>query len=176
MVVEVGKVASGAEIDIWTGELKAPDAPGRYVGYWRLKADGELFGNSLWIEINVVESDSHHSSDESMAASSIIMPTPPSVPHTEHPPSLTAHTHSTQTTSVVSTAMEDNMSDAGSDISLISMPSSSEDEDEALWHDTRSQATTELAAAGTTRANASPSHASAMDYVLLYDDNSSEDE
>ncbi|CAA7264849.1 unnamed protein product [Cyclocybe aegerita] len=184
MVVEVGKVASGAEADIWTGELKAPDAPGRYVGYWRLKADGELFGNSLWIEINVVESDSHHSSGESMAASSIIMPTPPSVPHTEHPPSLTAHTHSTETTSVVSTATEDNMSDAGSDISLISMPSSSEDEDEALWHDTRSQATAELAAAGTTRANASPSHTStagrsnsvsAMDYVLLYDDNS-EDE
>lgn len=30
--------------------LQAPDKPGRYVGYWRMKADGELFGNSLWIE------------------------------------------------------------------------------------------------------------------------------
>jgi len=50
MAVELGKVSAGAEIDVWTGELKAPDVPGRYVGYWRLRADGELFGNSLWIE------------------------------------------------------------------------------------------------------------------------------
>jgi len=50
MTVELGKVAAGAEIDVWTGELKAPEVPGRYVGYWRLKANGELFGNSLWVE------------------------------------------------------------------------------------------------------------------------------
>jgi next-to-BRCA1 protein 1 len=50
MTVELGKVSAGAEIDVWTGELKAPDVPGRYVGYWRLRANGELFGNSLWIE------------------------------------------------------------------------------------------------------------------------------
>jgi next-to-BRCA1 protein 1 len=50
LTVELGKVSAGAEIDVWTGELKAPDAPGRYVGYWRLRANGEVFGNSLWIE------------------------------------------------------------------------------------------------------------------------------
>ena len=50
VAVEVGSVAAGKEVDVWTGELKAPDVPGRYVGYWRLRADGELFGNSLWIE------------------------------------------------------------------------------------------------------------------------------
>jgi len=64
------------------------------------------------------------------------------------------------------------------------MPSSpSSDEDEALWHDTRSYTTEELAAAAAARANsnrtapsigdAASTPASAMDYVLLYDDNSS---
>jgi next-to-BRCA1 protein 1 len=50
VVVSVGKTAPGQIVDIWTGELKAPEIPGRYVGYWRLKADGVLFGNSLWVE------------------------------------------------------------------------------------------------------------------------------
>ena len=50
VVVAVGKTAPGHIVDIWTGELKAPETAGRYVGYWRLKADGVLFGNSLWIE------------------------------------------------------------------------------------------------------------------------------
>ncbi|KAF8167336.1 hypothetical protein B0H34DRAFT_681448 [Crassisporium funariophilum] len=172
--VEVGKVSAGAEVDIWTGELKAPDAPGRYVGYWRLRADGELFGNSLWIEINVVESDSHHSSDESMAASSIIMPTASSAPQSEHIASTTVQSVSAPSTM----ATDDNLSDAGSDnssISLISMPSSpSDDEDEALWHDSRSQTTAERAAAAAASAAGTP--ASAMDFVMLYDDNSSSEE
>ena len=53
MAVHVGKTAPGQIVDLWTGELKAPETPGRYVGYWRLRADGELFGNSLWIELVV---------------------------------------------------------------------------------------------------------------------------
>jgi hypothetical protein len=48
--VPVGKTGPGETIEVWTGELKAPDVPGRYVGYWRLRANGELFGNSLWVE------------------------------------------------------------------------------------------------------------------------------
>lgn len=49
--VDVGFVKSGEEIDLYTGELKAPDVPGRYVGYWRLKnATTHLFGGSIWIE------------------------------------------------------------------------------------------------------------------------------
>jgi hypothetical protein len=182
--IHLGKVAAGVEVDVWTSELKAPEIPGRYVGYWRLKADDELFGNSLWIEINVVESDSHSSSENSMAASSIIMPTPSSIQRTvasvtEHAASVSAATTEGFT--------EDNLSDAGSDISLISMPSSpSSDEDEALWHDTRSYTTEEraaVAAANAARASSNRSApsidheastpASAMDYVLLYDDNSS---
>jgi len=170
--IELGKVCAGAEIDVWTGELKAPDAPGRYVGYWRLKADGEVFGNSLWIEINVVEADSHHSSDESMAASSIIMPTASSAPRSHQVASTTIRSGPTSLTST-----EDNISDAGSDISLISMPSSpSDSEDETLWHDSRSQTTAELAAAAAAAASAPATPSSAIDYVLLYDDNSSEEE
>ncbi|KIM47460.1 hypothetical protein M413DRAFT_22123 [Hebeloma cylindrosporum] len=187
MTVELGKVSAGAEIDVWTGELKAPDVPGRYVGYWRLKANGELFGNSLWIDINVVESDSHHSAEESMASSSIIMPVPnaASLHASTHVPSETAHSVTESGPASIS-SIDDSISDAGSDISLISMPSSSDDEDEALWHDTRSQTTAELAAAAAARAAAtagssaaaSPrapgSTVTAMDYVVLYDDNSSE--
>jgi len=173
--VVIGEVAAGAEFDVWTGELKAPDTPGRYVGYWRMKAEGELFGNSLWIEINVVESDSHHSSNDSMAASSVIMPVAsPSAQQNEHVPSSVVY--SLSATSTIAT--DDDISEIDSDscsISLISMPSSpSDDEDEALFHDCRSQTTAERAAAAAAAAPATP--ATGMDYVMLYDDNSSSEE
>jgi next-to-BRCA1 protein 1 len=68
--VKVGSIKVGAEIDLWAGELKvcrlflsypcttlnytrlqAPDAPGRYIAYWRLRDDqGQLFGNTIWVE------------------------------------------------------------------------------------------------------------------------------
>ncbi|KAF8910162.1 hypothetical protein CPB84DRAFT_1958637 [Gymnopilus junonius] len=171
--VVLGKVAAGADIEVWTGELKAPDAPGPYVGYWRLKADGEVFGDSLWIEINVVEADSH-SSSESMASSSVIMPGVSSAPQSQHVASTTVRTNSVPTDL---TSTDDNMSDAGSDVSLISMPSSpSVSDDDAMWHDTRSHATTELGGAAASGAPAQPSNSSAIDYVLLYDDSSSSEE
>ncbi|PPQ79402.1 hypothetical protein CVT25_002672 [Psilocybe cyanescens] len=179
LTVELGKVAAGAEIDVWTGELKAPDAPGRYVGYWRLKADGELFGNSLWIEINVVEADSHHSSNaSSMAASSVIMPRASVDEASRQALSLTVQSASGDTATI---STEDDISDADSDISLISMPSSpSDDEDEGLFHDSRSYTTAELAAAAAAAASsarsAPSSNTSAMDYVLLYDDTSSSED
>ncbi|KAJ7751215.1 hypothetical protein DFH07DRAFT_745724 [Mycena maculata] len=74
--VLVGAVKVGAEIELWTGELKAPEAPGRYVSYWRLRdGQGQLFGDSLWIEyvscsINVAETRSNESS---LSSSSIIV-------------------------------------------------------------------------------------------------------
>lgn len=121
--------------------------------------------------INVVESDSHHSSDDSMAASSIIMPNSPSAQQSEHVPSTTVHSASAVSTIVT----DDSISEIGSDNSsvfMISMPSSpSDDEDEALFHDSRSQNTADRAV-GTVTAT----HASGMDYVMLYDDNSSSEE
>lgn len=66
---KVGVVHPGQDLDIWTGDLKvcahpyynggkratdffkAPDVPGRYVGYWRLSdGQGSFFGSSVWIE------------------------------------------------------------------------------------------------------------------------------
>ncbi|KAJ7897137.1 hypothetical protein B0H14DRAFT_2175983, partial [Mycena olivaceomarginata] len=38
--VPIGSVKVGAEVELWTGELKAPETPGRYVSYWRLR-DGQ---------------------------------------------------------------------------------------------------------------------------------------
>jgi next-to-BRCA1 protein 1 len=119
--------------------------------------------------INVVESDSHHFSDDSMASSSIIMPiSSPSALQSEHVPSTTVRSVSAVSTIVT----DDDISEIGSDsssVSLISMPSSPEDdEDDALFHDSRSQTTADrAAAAGTT---------SGMDFVMLYDDSSSSEE
>jgi hypothetical protein len=49
--VPIGSVKVGAEVELWTGELKAPETPGRYVSYWRLHdGQGRLFGESIWIE------------------------------------------------------------------------------------------------------------------------------
>ena len=147
--------------------------------------ENERSNDVFLFSINVVESDIHHSSEESMASSSVIMPMPnaASVHASTQVPSETAHSVTESIPASVS-SIDDSISDAGSDVSLISMPSSSEDEDEALWHDTRSQTTAELAAAAAAAQAAAVSSAAsprapgstvtAMDYVVLYDDNSSE--
>ena len=120
--------------------------------------------------INVVESDSHHSSDDSMAASSIIMPlSSPSAQQSEHVASTTVRSLSGVSTIVTDDSISEMDSDSGS-VSLISMPSSpSDDEDEALFHDSRSQTTADRVADATATT-------SGMDYVMLYDDNSSSEE
>jgi hypothetical protein len=47
----VGGVPPGEEVDVWTGEMKAPDVPGKYISYWRLcDSKGRRFGHSIWIE------------------------------------------------------------------------------------------------------------------------------
>ncbi|RXW18003.1 hypothetical protein EST38_g7864 [Candolleomyces aberdarensis] len=63
--VKIGSAKPGQVVDVWTGELKAPEVAGRYVGYWRLRhgETKEVFGNSIWVEIQVVEAELH-SSDE----------------------------------------------------------------------------------------------------------------
>jgi hypothetical protein len=48
---KVGGVPPGEEVDVWTGEMKAPDVPGKYISYWRLcDSKGRRFGHSIWIE------------------------------------------------------------------------------------------------------------------------------
>ncbi|KAF9055837.1 hypothetical protein BJ165DRAFT_1521806 [Panaeolus papilionaceus] len=156
--VNVGSVAPGAEAEISTGELKAPEVPGRYVSYWRLQTGEELFGNSLWVEIRVVEADS----DSSMASSAVIMPSVSSATQSENPPT-------TGTASTLS-AM-DTLSDVGSDDSgsLISMP----DSDEEMWHDIPSHFSGTEAATSPAPAPAASVPNAGADFVLLYDDRSS---
>jgi hypothetical protein len=48
---KVGSVPPGEEVHVWTGEMKAPDVPGKYISYWRLCDNkGRRFGHSIWIE------------------------------------------------------------------------------------------------------------------------------
>ncbi|TFK77453.1 hypothetical protein BDN72DRAFT_873746 [Pluteus cervinus] len=118
--VKVGSVKVGASVELWTGELKAPETPGRYVSYWRLRDNDHLFGNSIWIDITVAENTPE--ADESLASSSvIIMPsaTPDMSVTGGGPPSTDR-------------SMPDTASDDGSTISSVSLMSlpASDDDDE----------------------------------------------
>ena len=46
----VGAVEPGSAIDVYANDMKAPDIPGKYVGYWRLSDGREPFGQSIWCE------------------------------------------------------------------------------------------------------------------------------
>lgn len=152
--MKVGSVKVGEEVDLWTGELKAPDVPGRYVGYWRLRDEQKrLFGHSIWVEINVAENQP--SSGELSSSSIIVMPQGAS--------ELTRQSagERSSTESDISDVGKDSDSDISS-VSLVSV-SSSLDEDEE-WEESRGA----VDASAVTQA---------MEYVVLYDDEeSSEDD
>ncbi|KAI0274799.1 hypothetical protein BC834DRAFT_1037443 [Gloeopeniophorella convolvens] len=126
---KVGAVQPGEEADVWTAEMKAPDVPGKYISYWRLcDSKGRRFGHSIWIDICVAEqtkASESDGSDDSLAASSIVMPhsapSAPSAPIPSHDESTTAPA----------------LSDTSS-ISLIDVPSDNEDEDNEVFEDSRS--------------------------------------
>ena len=40
-----GETFNGSNMD-----LEAPEIPGRYVSYWRLRDSGTLFGDNIWLE------------------------------------------------------------------------------------------------------------------------------
>ncbi|RXW24033.1 hypothetical protein EST38_g1799 [Candolleomyces aberdarensis] len=170
--VKIGSVKPGQEVDVWTGELKAPEVAGRYVGYWRLRhgETKEVFGNSIWVEIQVAEAELHSSDESSMSGSSIVMmPTgglggtaPASVATSRQPESLTLTIPSSNGSSSV-----DGDSDPGSDVSLIEMLSSSEDgESEAAWEDARSRMVDQ------SPAPAVPRSPVGEDFELVYDSSS----
>ena len=143
---KVGSVPPGEEVDVWTGEMKAPDVPGKYISYWRLcDSKGRRFGHSIWIELVLSFFSSHTTSErflsicvteptkaptseegsESLAASSVVMPhsapSNPSVPIPSHDESTTAPL----------------LSDTSS-ISLIDVPSDDDDGDSEVYEDSRS--------------------------------------
>ncbi|RLN49585.1 hypothetical protein BBJ29_008547 [Phytophthora kernoviae] len=55
--VLIPSVLPGKSIDV-SLRMVAPAKPGRYTGYWRLStADGNRFGQRLWVDINVMEAE-----------------------------------------------------------------------------------------------------------------------
>jgi len=72
----VGRVEPGDLSYVCAMDLKAPEEPGQYVGYWRLvDGDGTRFGNSVWCNITVSEPEVYNDiRNDSLASSEIIMP------------------------------------------------------------------------------------------------------
>ncbi|KAJ7103265.1 hypothetical protein B0H15DRAFT_767366 [Mycena belliarum] len=122
--VAVGSVKVGGEIELWTGELKAPEAPGRYVSYWRLRdGQGNLFGDSIWIDINVTETRNSNESSSMSSSSIIVMP--------RGAQSMPTASSTQEGAARVSREDDDDLSENGSDassVSLISMPTSDDEE------------------------------------------------
>ncbi|KAI1793192.1 hypothetical protein LXA43DRAFT_886348 [Ganoderma leucocontextum] len=157
--VMVGTVKAGEEVELVSGEMKAPEVPGKYVSSWRLSdGKGNLFGHSIWVDITVAEMN-EPTSDESLAASSVIMPQ--SVPQSASGRSMTEHRFSTSSM----TAPSAPPSEIGSAISLLDVPSSSSsDDDDAVYEDSRSQVIVSPAA-----------DAQDVEYVMLFDSSSEDD-
>ncbi|KAG2154555.1 hypothetical protein DEU56DRAFT_769176 [Suillus clintonianus] len=160
MVAKVGRVDPGVNLDVWTGDLKAPDAPGRYVGYWRLtNGAGESFGANIWIDVTVTEprQSVDEAEDHSLASSSMVMPKSSSNNRSiiSAGPLGDLFEPSYPSTSKPATDVMDDGDSDGSSVSLVSVPSS--DDYGSDWQDTRSQ----------------PEN---LEYVVLYDSNGSEDE
>ncbi|KAH7886025.1 hypothetical protein F5I97DRAFT_2060907 [Phlebopus sp. FC_14] len=150
--VKIGYVDQGEELDVWTGDLKAPDVPGRYVGYWRLNdGQGSFFGSSIWIDLTVADQQSSDEENENLlAASSMVMPSPNPTTISGRMNDFTIATEpdSPSSTKPGSDTTEDS---DGSSVSLISVPSW--DDDDAEWQQ------------DTTRTEP-------LEYVVVYDSNS----
>ncbi|KAG2345200.1 hypothetical protein BDR05DRAFT_998350 [Suillus weaverae] len=160
MVFKVGRVDPGEALDVWTGDLKAPDAPGRYVSYWKLTdGAGQRFGANIWIDVTVIEprQSADEADDHSLASSSMVMPKSSS--DNRSAPSVGPLGHlfepSYPSTSKPTTDGTDDGASDGSSVSLVSVPSS--DDYGSDWQDTHSQSEN-------------------LEYVVLYDSNGSEDE
>ncbi|KAI0066569.1 hypothetical protein BV25DRAFT_1849133 [Artomyces pyxidatus] len=162
---KVGAVKPGEEVDVWTGEMKAPDVPGKYISYWRLSDSVRgRFGHSIWIEINVAEPSHAPSSDDnegSLASSSVIMPH--SAPAQSSISSVPIAAQDEATTAPLSPALS-----GTSSVSLIDMPSDDSDSESDIFVDSRSHV-----GPGSTPAGAhtmSPD----VEYVVLYDSSDEE--
>lgn len=135
------------------------------MSYWRLHDGHEYFGTSIWVDIEVAElTHQDDASDESLAASSVIMPPAPSAGAGTQ--TSTRLSIITSTTVPSSPASDDGSFD--SSMSLIDAPSSPSIEgldDEDIFQDSR-----EIVVSPANEA----SHD--IEYVVLYDTSSSEDE
>lgn len=105
-------------------------------------------------------------SDESMSSSVVIMPDPTLSQTSPSAPAVDRTISSSPTIHTEQLSDDDALSDSSS-ISLISVTSSEDEEDAGLWQASRAQATADYVA---------EHRSNALDYVLLYDDNTSEEE
>lgn len=76
---EVGQVSSGDVVDVWAGDLKAPEEAGTYNSFWRLMdaSTHMFFGHRVWITIEVAQptsSASEEASNPSLSSSTLAMP------------------------------------------------------------------------------------------------------
>ncbi|GAV98769.1 zz type zinc finger domain-containing protein [Lentinula edodes] len=191
----VGVVQPNEQIELWTGELKAPENPGRYVAYYRLRdGEGNLFGHSIWLDITVSEAfqrdspETLASSDYLSSSSIIIMPTAASTPSS-------AVANNDANRNGAPEGLHRNSSIPGSPVTALSAPSVSDyvetsdndsetsgslldvtdsDSDEELWQDSRTSVLVEGHGAesqATIRATTLPD-----EYVVLYDEATSSEE
>lgn len=176
-VVKVGKVAAGEEIDIWTGDMKAPEVPGKYVSYWRLNdGNGNHFGHSLWADITVSEP---HSSDEEGTLSSSSLITPQAASERTSAPSVGPITLAATVTRAATTitATTDTLSDVGSDdsdLSIVDVPSSpslSSAHSDAFEDPHEEPALVPLAPVNGGNGGATPSN----DFVVVYETETDDD-
>ncbi|KAJ3922230.1 hypothetical protein F5877DRAFT_34317 [Lentinula edodes] len=191
----VGVVQPNEQIELWTGELKAPENPGRYVAYYRLRdGEGNLFGHSIWLDITVSEAfqrdspETLASSDYLSSSSIIIMPTAASTPSSAvanndangngapeglHRNSLIPGSPVTALSAPsVSDYVETSDNDSETSGSLLDVTDS--DSDEELWQDSRTSVLVEGHGAesqATIRATTLPD-----EYVVLYDEATSSEE
>ncbi|KAJ7492359.1 hypothetical protein FB451DRAFT_1022268 [Mycena latifolia] len=130
--VPIGVVKAGAQVELWTGELKAPETPGRYVSYWRLRdAQGNLFGDNIWIDINVTETRSNSNESSLSSSSIIVMPRGAQSVPTASSTSASAQEVASGVSRGEVEEDEDDLSEHGSDassVSLISVPTSEDEE------------------------------------------------
>ncbi|EJD04203.1 uncharacterized protein FOMMEDRAFT_167441 [Fomitiporia mediterranea MF3/22] len=162
----VGGVEKGTTVDVNAYDMKAPEIPGKYVGYWRLSDGIEPFGQSVWCEISVpIPSGPSSSGHESLTASEVVMPEPShartaSIDHPVEPrtPDLVPSTSipATPTVSAPSTDV-DSVDSLLDDFDAAS--------DEEYWEASREHAGGRQVA-----------HHPDAEYVVLYDEQSTDDE
>ncbi|THH05229.1 hypothetical protein EW145_g4951 [Phellinidium pouzarii] len=72
----IGEIGPGVTVDVYASDMKAPDIPGKYVGYWRLNDGTKPFGQSVWCDIMVSVQEGPTRLHKSLATSEVIMPEP----------------------------------------------------------------------------------------------------
>ncbi|CAG7854061.1 SubName: Full=Uncharacterized protein {ECO:0000313/EMBL:CCA69588.1} [Serendipita indica DSM 11827] len=128
---EVGQVKAGDTVDVWAGDLKAPEEPGTYNSFWRLmnSKTGVFFGHRLWITIEVAEpatSSDDSVTNPSLSSSSLTMPGAffaQASPVQHSPVAETVATHPTGTGTISNVSedlslLNDSSSDDGSVVDL----------------------------------------------------------